>query len=108
MITMLLKVLRRYVFVSTCYLLSNFVSWETVNTDFFLYGWQDHLIMSSAQRTVILGAIDFEATPMFCAINCVQNKTCHIFYICRYLSNLNMFTLKGITKGIFKNDLECE
>lgn len=100
---MLLNILMRYVFVGTCYQLSIVFSWETLKTGLFsFYGWQDHLNFSSEQRTVIYGASDFEATPLFCAFNCAQNKTCIMFYICRYLSNLNMFILKVITKGIFK------
>lgn len=101
MIAMLLNILMRYLFVGTSYLLSIVFSCETLKTDLFsFYGWQDHLNFSSEQRTVIFGATDFEATPIFCAINSAQNKTCIMFYICRYLSTLNMFILKVITNGI--------
>lgn len=92
---MFLNILLRFFFVGTCYLLSIVVSLETVKTDFFLYGWRDHLNMGSVHRTVILGATDFESTPMFCAINCVQNKTCHMFYICR-LSDHNVCVLSSL------------
>lgn len=99
---MLVNILMRYVFVGTCYLLSIVLSCETLKTGLFsFYGWQDHLNFSSEQRTVNFGTSDFEATPILCAIKCAQNKTCIMFYICRYLSNyLNMFILKVITKGI--------
>lgn len=102
-IAMLLDILMQYVFVGTCYVLSIVISCGTFKTGLFsFYGWQDHLNFSSEQRTAIYGASDFEATPIFCAINCAQNRTCIMFYICRYLSNLNMFILKVITNSIYK------
>lgn len=97
MIAMLLNILMRYVFVGTCYLLSIVFSCGTLKTGLFsFYGWQDHLNFSSERRTIIFGASDFEATPIFGAINCAQNRTCIMFYICRYVSTMNMFILKVI------------
>ncbi|XP_052710351.1 microfibril-associated glycoprotein 4-like [Crassostrea angulata] len=93
---MLLNILMQCVFVGTCYLLSIVISCGTFKTGLFsFYGWQDHLNFSSEQRTVIYGASDFEATPIFCAINCAQNRTCIMFYICS-LSGHNMCVLSSL------------
>lgn len=75
------------VFAVFCCLLCGVVLGDTVlGGVFFFYGWQDNVIVSSAPGVVVLGGTGFGKISPFCAINCIQIKPCHAYYICRYLS----------------------
>lgn len=82
---MYLDIVTRCVFAVFCCLICRFVSGDTVLGGlFFFYGWQDGVIVSSAPGIVVLGGTGFGKISSFCAINCVQIKSCHVYYICRF------------------------